>query len=229
MTAMEWVKRNLHPAGGVRAWTGGPAYPEVSGYIIPTLLDYGERELAAKFADWLIGIQNNDGSFCDMEGQKRSFDTAAVMEGLERTGDYKPALKARKWLVGMVRKDGAVRTVPKSNDTHLYTMRVSGLLGNYKGASYWMSQEWEDTREHYVAYALEGLWKIGEEAFVVHKLQERDWSSNDLCANAQMAILHHQAGLDYARFVDLVNKNIDNILTSWAAKWILDMKKVVGD
>jgi hypothetical protein len=224
---MEYIKGLELASGGVSGWGGSPAYPEVSGYLIPTLLDYDERELAVRLADWLVSIQNDDGSFGDMYNLMRSFDTAAVMEGLERIGYYEPALKARKWLKKQIREDGAIRITPQTMDTHLYTMRVSGLLDSQAGADYWMETPWKDTREHYVAYALEGLAKMGYHGFVKEKLQERDWSSDDLCANAQMAILHYQAGLNYSHFVDLVKKGI--IYNSWTAKWILDMWKVIGD
>jgi malonyl-CoA O-methyltransferase len=106
--ALDFIKELELASGGVRGWGGSPAYPEVSGYLIPTLLDYGEREFAHRLADWLVIIQNNDGSYCDMHGQKRSFDTAAVMEGLQAIGNvldvpvYKDAaLLAKEWLTGL--------------------------------------------------------------------------------------------------------------------------------
>ncbi|MHA2086401.1 MAG: hypothetical protein ACXABD_21870 [Candidatus Thorarchaeota archaeon] len=227
--ALDFIKELELASGGIRGWGGAPAYPEVSGYLIPTLLDYGESDMATRIADWLVSIQNDDGSYGDMYNQKRTFDTAAVMEGLTQRGYFEPALKARQWLGGQVRDDGAMRMTPESDETHLYTMRVSALIGSHSGKRYWMTQEWKDTREHYVAYALEGLWKMGEEEFVKEKLQERDWSSEDLCANAQFAILHHQAGLDATPFVNLVENKSWNISNSWTAKWILDMWRVVGE
>jgi len=226
---LDFIKGLELPTGGIRGWGGSPPYPEVSGYLIPTLMDYGELDLAFRLANWLVSIQNDDGSFEDMLGQKRTFDTAAVMEGLEKIGYYKEALSARRWLAGQTRSDGAVKVIPENDETHLYTMRVSGLLGNYKGALYWKSHDWEDSREHYIAYALEGLWRIGEEEFVKDKLRSRDWSSNDTVANAQMAILHHQADLNYIHFVSLVENNLHLMNDSWTAKWILDMWKVIGD
>ena len=215
--------------GGIRAWRGAPAYPEVSGYLIPTLLDYGEQELATRLADWLVSIQNDDGSFCDMYGQKRSFDTAAVMEGLERIGYHKAALKARDWLTRQVRKDGAIRITPEDEETHLYTMRVSALIGSQAGKEYWMGRNWPDTREHYVAYALEGLWKMGYHDFVRNKLHETRWASLDLCANAQMAILYHQAKFVASSLVKSVNNRNGEIANSWTAKWMLDMWRVVSE
>ena len=229
-STLEYIKDLELETGGIRGLKGAPAYPEVSGYLIPTLLDYGERELATRLADWLVSIQNDDGSFCDMYGQeKRSFDTAAVMEGLQRIGYYEPALKAREWLVGLIREDGAVRMHPRTMDTHLYTMRVSWLIDNQAGARYWVDTEWPDTREHYAAYALEGLWKMGEEEFVKDKLRSRNWVSDDICANAQFAILYHQSGLTKINLAELLDLPYGEISNSWTAKWILDMWKVVGD
>lgn len=227
--ALEYIKGLELATGGIRGWQGSLAYPEVSGYLIPTLLDYGERELAMRLADWLVEIQNDDGSYCDMYGEKRSFDTAAVMEGLVRISYHKPMLKARDWLIRQVRTDGAVRITPETDETHLYTMRISALLGYRDGAEYWMSKKWEDTREHYVAYALEGLWNMGEKEFVTQKLLERDWASDDLCANAQMAILYHKAGMNANHLVNLVESRSGEIVNSWTAKWVLDMWKVIGD
>ena len=229
VSTLEYIKGLEMSNGGIRGWQGAPAYPEISGYLIPTLLDYGEMELAFRLADWLVEIQNEDGSFLDMFGDKRSFDTAAAMEGLERIGYYEPALAARRWLVGMVRNDGSVKTAPGHDVTHLYTMRISALIGSYKGARHWMSEEWSDTRPHYASYALEGLWKMGEEEFVREKLLERDWASDDLCANAQMAILYHQADLNAFHLVELVDRHAGELANSWTAKWILDMWRVIGD
>ena len=224
---LDFIKGLELGSGGIRGWSGAPAYPEVSGYLIPTLLDYGEREMAVRLADWLVSIQNDDGSFCDMFGQKQSFDTVAVMEGLERIGYYEQALDARRWLVSQVREDGAIRTHPQTMETHLYTMRVSWLIGSHSGKRYWMDQEWPDTREHYAAYALEGLWNMGEEEFVRDKLISRDWASDDLCANAQFAILYHQAGMNYHPLFNLTDAMAGEIINSWTAKWVLDMWKVV--
>ena len=228
-TTLDYIKGLELQSGGIAGWKGAPAYPEASGYLIPTLLDYGERELAVRLADWLVSIQNDDGSFCDMYGQKRSFDTAAVMEGLFQRGYFDPALKARKWLGDLIRDDGAIRIHPETDGTHLYTMRVSALIGSRKGARYWMRQDWPDTREHYVAYALEGLWNTGEEEFVKDKLRSRNWVSNDVCANYQFAILFHQSGLTNINLAELLDLPYGEIDNSWTAKWMLDMWKVVGD
>jgi hypothetical protein len=234
----------------------------VSGYLIPTLFDYGERDLAFRLADWLLTIQKEDGSFPDMEGQSRSFDTAACMEGLSiackeyrKAGWMQAAQRARTWLKSLVRLDGAVLTMPGHNETHLYTMRVSWMIGSKKGAGYWKKANWDEMRTHYAAYALEGLWNIGEEEFVRPKLiQARKfieglapyWSNEwwigrgcDVCASAQLGILFIQAGIPAEDMVEAtlrmvredgsVMQFIDNGDTnSWTAKWCLDLWKLSG-
>jgi len=227
---LDYVKSLEMSTGGIRTWPGGLQYPEVTGYIIPTLLDYGERKMAFRCANWLATVQNKDGSFNGPDGIPRAFDTAAVMEGLESTkGWYQESRKARKWLKKQVRSDGAIKIHPKTNDTHLYTMRVSALLDSKAGAKYWMKVKWESTREHYVAYALEGLWKMGYREFVKDKLKERDWSSDELWTNAQFAILAYEAGINHHKYYNYVERHYKNIVNSWTTKWILDMWKVIGD
>ena len=229
LVLLDYIKSLEVSPGGIRSWPGGLQYPEVTGYIIPTLMRYGEPELANRCAEYLVSIQHDDGAFPGIDGVPRSFDTAAAMEGLKYLDYHKPALLAEKWLLGMVRNDGAVRVSNENMDTHLYTMRVSWLLDNKKGARYWLKAKWESTREHYVAYALEGLWGMRRYKFVKDKLQERDWSSGDLCAEAQFAILFHKAGLEDKKHKPYVEKYYGEVSNSWTAKWILDMWAVVGD
>src|SRR3989344_3540427 len=55
---LDWVKNN-HPKGsGILSWPGDVAYPEVTGYIIPTLLAHGFFDLAKELANWLVSIQH---------------------------------------------------------------------------------------------------------------------------------------------------------------------------
>jgi malonyl-CoA O-methyltransferase len=81
---LDWVRSNHLPTGGIRVESGHPgAYPEVTGYLVPTLIDYGERELAAELVRWLVRIQNADGSFPDPDqGRSYVFDTGQALRGL---------------------------------------------------------------------------------------------------------------------------------------------------
>lgn len=82
--ALAWVRDNHLPTGGIRVESGHPyAYPEVTGYFVPTLLAYGEHDLAAELTEWLLCIQRADGSFTDPdEGRSFVFDTGQVLRGL---------------------------------------------------------------------------------------------------------------------------------------------------
>src|SRR5579872_5211075 len=82
--AREWVHHHTVPGAGVKITNRRPLpYPEVSGYYIPTLLKWGERELALRYARWLVAIQNQDGSWSDAEGKASyTFDTGQILKGL---------------------------------------------------------------------------------------------------------------------------------------------------
>ena len=73
--AAQWILRSERKDGGSSAqfvpflgWS--KAYPETTGYTIPTLIDIGNRlnspiylDLSVRFGDWLLSIQNADGSW----------------------------------------------------------------------------------------------------------------------------------------------------------------------
>lgn len=98
----------------VTGWTS--PYPETTGYIIPTLIDYGLKykhkasvEAALEAAYWLIGIQKASGGWQGMRVDDNKpevvFNTAQVVRGLVRayqyTNDNKfldPVKKACDWL-----------------------------------------------------------------------------------------------------------------------------------
>jgi ubiquinone/menaquinone biosynthesis C-methylase UbiE len=82
--ALSWIRDNHLPGGGIRVESGHRrAYPEVTGYIVPTLLAYGDEELAMRLTEWLICIQRRDGSFTDPDdGRSFVFDTGQVLRGL---------------------------------------------------------------------------------------------------------------------------------------------------
>ena len=50
--ALSWLHKHTLPQQGiaVSSAAGAPAYAEVTGYLIPTLLDWGEHELAGAYA-----------------------------------------------------------------------------------------------------------------------------------------------------------------------------------
>lgn len=113
-----WYSRLRRPLNG---WS--EAYPETTGYIIETLLDYHEicqecwmKNYALAAADWLVSIQKPDGSFPAGLGTKGSpsvFNSGMILFGLERsfvfTGDQKyfdAAKKTADWLCGNLDLEG---------------------------------------------------------------------------------------------------------------------------
>jgi malonyl-CoA O-methyltransferase len=81
--ARDWVERNTIPGGGIITHSQSRvAYPEVTGYFIPTLLHVGERTLARQYAAWLTEVQSPDGSFGEYSGAGGfAFDTGQVVRG----------------------------------------------------------------------------------------------------------------------------------------------------
>ncbi|MDY0226077.1 MAG: methyltransferase domain-containing protein [Desulfomicrobium apsheronum] len=87
-------------------------YPEVTGYFIPTLLQWGETDLATQYTHWLIDIQNPDGSF-SAPGTTSSFvfDTGQIIRGLAtitpRIQEASKALeKACEWIMHTASSNG---------------------------------------------------------------------------------------------------------------------------
>jgi malonyl-CoA O-methyltransferase len=81
--AIEWIRRHESEYGGILAHSSSAlAYPEVTGYLVPTLLRYGERELATRLVRWLLCTQRADGSYTSPEGTPYVFDTGQALRGL---------------------------------------------------------------------------------------------------------------------------------------------------
>jgi Squalene-hopene cyclase C-terminal domain len=151
--AVDWLCRahDMGDDGGVSAmfsliegWLG--SYPETTGYIIPTLLDAADylsdadlRSRAGEMADWLLTMQNHDGSFPgSFVGRltgPRVFNTGQIVFGLVRiarqTGDRRfaeAAERAGRWLVNIQDGDGAWRRHTFNNIPHVYNVRTAWAL-----------------------------------------------------------------------------------------------------
>ena len=82
--ACNWILENQQKNGGVSVFCGSAhEYPEVTGYIIPTMLEYGFRDEALAMTRYLASVANPDGSFT-AAGSDRVylFDTAQALRGL---------------------------------------------------------------------------------------------------------------------------------------------------
>lgn len=135
---MDWLceaqDRSASKDGGVarsydilRGWE--TSYPETTGYIVPTFIDYAARhakpellERARRMADWLVAIQLPGGGF--QGGRVDSlpvvpvtFNTGQILIGLAAAqtafGSYlEPMRRAADWLVQTQDSDGCWRRHP---------------------------------------------------------------------------------------------------------------------
>jgi malonyl-CoA O-methyltransferase len=114
--AVRWVKNNQVPGGGIAVHhRTTDATQEVTGYLIPTLMDVGEQELAIALARWESGVQRDDGSLAAPDGVPYTFDTAQVARGFLAVLDHVPALepnlrRACDYVAGQIGSDGRVNS-----------------------------------------------------------------------------------------------------------------------
>jgi malonyl-CoA O-methyltransferase len=115
--SINWVKNHVSTEGGIQVSSvNSKMYPEVTGYFIPTLLNWGERDLAFSFGAALLPVQQDDGSFLDPSGKAKCvFDTGQIIRGLHELAlissnqDYTLALtKSVKWIASTIDKSGKV-------------------------------------------------------------------------------------------------------------------------
>ena len=151
--AINWVKSNTVKGQGIICSSANKkAYPEVTGYFIPTLIKWGYRDLAKSYAQWLCSIQKEDGSWYDCDNYAPYvFDTAQILKGLIAIRDIYPAvddsiMRACEWIISNVKENGHLVTPVKeawgtdentcSELIHLYCLtpliEVSNIFGNDK-------------------------------------------------------------------------------------------------
>lgn len=117
--AIDWLHaHSLH--GGVNvSHTNTVSYPEVTGYLIPTLLQWGEPQLAMRYARWLLTVQRADGSFSGPGmATPFAFDTGQIIRGLAAIAPYLPEAeaalqKACDWVIATATPEGRL-ALPES-------------------------------------------------------------------------------------------------------------------
>jgi hypothetical protein len=150
--AIDWLKhsQDITNTGGCAGvytfesgWTG--PYPETTGYIIPTFINYGELmddpeylERAKRMGDWEISIQLASGAVRGGIGINEYpivFNTGQVMLGWvalynkTKIEKYKDAaIKASEWLVSNLDDDGKWSKNTFNNVPHAYNVRVTWAL-----------------------------------------------------------------------------------------------------
>jgi malonyl-CoA O-methyltransferase len=80
--AIGWVKTHRIPGAGIPPnHKTNLAGQEGTGYLIPTLYNWGEKELARDLARWEASVQRPDGAFSAIDNVPYTFDTAQVIRG----------------------------------------------------------------------------------------------------------------------------------------------------
>lgn len=149
-----WMLNAQRPDGGIAAYysllTGySKSYPEVTGYIIPTLYDYAQKSsdgratLAAERAtEWLLSLQRTNGAFpggLDGSAAEPSiFNTGQILHGLvrahresNRAEILRAAIAAGDWLIAMQQRDGSWSGPGAyQNSSHSYYTMVAWALAD---------------------------------------------------------------------------------------------------
>lgn len=163
--ALNWLRRSIAATGGLGSahsysllWGWARAYPETTGYLIPTLLRYASikredslRQLAIDCGDWLCSIQLNNGAFAGgLAGETAPsvFNTSQILFGFAKLDEEilaeennvtlfskkqrwrKAMARAIDWLTGILEPDGAWRQAAYRPGVvpSYYTRAVWGVL-----------------------------------------------------------------------------------------------------
>jgi len=93
--SLGWIKENIVPGSGiVTVPKRNTVTQEVTGYLIPTLYNAGEKSLARNLARWEASVQRADGSFAGPDHHPYTFDTAQVIRGFLTVLDDLPELES---------------------------------------------------------------------------------------------------------------------------------------
>jgi len=156
--SLEWLARaqDASGSGGVACyefggWTSG--YPEVTGYIIPTVFDCSRlldrpdlAERAVRMAGWELRVQKPEGGFESFyEGDGRPpvvFNTGQALRGLlrahEETGDGRfldAARRAADWIVERQEPDGSWSAANYLGMKRVYDTYVAAPLAAFGAAT----------------------------------------------------------------------------------------------
>jgi hypothetical protein len=150
--AMTWMCRaqDASGTGGVsigwylkEGWQ--KAYPETTGYIIPTFLEYASRsgdtdylERALRMGKWELSIQTSSGAICGRPGTGEHplvFDTGQVIKGwlslYRQTGEQRwldAAMRAGSWIISSQELEGSWIRGSHKDIPHAYYTYVAWPL-----------------------------------------------------------------------------------------------------
>jgi len=152
------VAQDKNRDGGIPAYYslyGGFArsYPETTGYLIPTMLDYDNRvedgdfgRRAVRAGQWLLGLQLDSGAFPGGFAHKGDgpsvFNSGQILFGLtalsRHTGDSRfqnAAQRVAHWLAEVQDSSGAWQQHTYEDRVHVYYTMVAWALSEYHQVS----------------------------------------------------------------------------------------------
>jgi hypothetical protein len=180
--AVHWLKRAQdhsasHDDGVARDFSlingWSVSYPETTGYIVPTMIDYSRRyddldsrKRARRMLDWLVSIQYPDGGFMGgkIDAAIRvpvTFNTGQILLGLaagvaEFGAVYRdPMRKAADWLRDTLDDDGCWRRYPTPfAEPGLKTYETHVAWGLFEAARLDPSRGYQDAALKQIHWAL---------------------------------------------------------------------------
>lgn len=147
--SIDWLIKSKHSSGGSSAYYApflgwSKPYPETTGYIIPTLLEYYHyseykpaHKIAIEFGEWLLSIQSYEGFWNAGQHPPKTkdpsvFNTGQVLFGLislyNETNDSKwlnSLDKATKWLCSSIDEHGTWKSGHYRGFNPTYYSRVA--------------------------------------------------------------------------------------------------------
>jgi len=239
--SMQWILRaqdSTHDGGvseGYHLYHGWlPSYPETTGYIIETLFDYGEmfnlkesvRDRAVRMADWLLSVQNSDGSIPDSYFRKKMvFDTGMVIFGFvrtyEETGDEKyrkAAVQAADWLLVQQEPGGEWISHAADNIPHTYYSRVAWSLLKVHGIT--SNDKYKNACIRNIDWCLkqqvENGW-FNQASFNTHN-HHRPFTHT--VAYTLRGILESGLYLNNQKYIDAVTKSLDGFISQLSGGFV---------
>ena len=160
-SVIDWILRAQRGDGGIAAYYSflsgySVSYPEVTGYIIPTLYDFAQAtgnpavtHAAERATQWLLSVQMSLGAFAGgLHGTSRAqpsiFNTGQILQGLVRAHIesrsaqiMERAVAAGDWLVTVQQTDGAWSgPAAYQGSAHTYYSMVSWALAQLAAESH---------------------------------------------------------------------------------------------
>lgn|SRR5215469_5235304 len=147
-----WIRNAQRPDGGIAAYYSllngySASYPEVTGYLVPTLYDFActtgdekARVCGERATRWLQSLQMSSGAFPGgLHGDKAQFsvfNTGQILQGLTRSYAetrnsqvLEAAVSAAEWLTHVQQEDGSWSGLGAyQNIAHTYYIMVSWAL-----------------------------------------------------------------------------------------------------